>query len=396
MAKSYARTYIFAMRKIAVVFLLFAAVRVSGATVTVGCPGGSPGTYASITAALAALDAQGPHTIHVSGTCTETVLLDQRERVTIQGPATVAGAGTAPAFDVRDSGIIALRNLTARGTRAAISVANRSTVTLAGIVAENATNGYAIDAFGGAVVNGGGVNAADFVTMRNSRAGMRCERCVAFFSGNLTIENNTFEGMNIDSGRVELFGAQPPSPGGLNIVRNNGNNGINVTNGGVLDLGRENHIQNNAASGILLTTGSIANINGLTIVEGHPRSGIAVLMSSKLHAFGAKVRNNGVVTDMFRSGVSATHNSLVWMSNSEITGTTGRGLTVDSGSTARLDNMTFSGNTELNVRVMTGGIFESIGGNSIPAASVVCDGTAIVFGDLTGIAEFECDKDKKK
>lgn len=380
------------MRHIAAFLSLTLAASLSAATVTVGCPGGSPGTFASINAALATLDAQGPHTILVSGTCTETVALNQRERLTIQGPATVQGGGTAPAFEIRDSAVVALRNLTTRGTRAAISIANQSSVTLAGIVAENATNGFAIDAFGGATLNGGGFNATDFVTMRNSRSGMRCERCVAFFSGHVTIENNTFEGLAIDGGRVEFFGAQPPGPGGLNIIRNNGGNGINVTGGGVADFGRENHIQNNGFSGILMTTGGITNINGPTIVENHPRNGIAALMSSKLHTFGAKIRNNGSATDQFRCGVSATHNSLLWMSNTEITGTTGRGMLVDSGSTARLDNMTFSNNSELNVRVLTGGILESITGNTIPAPSIVCDETAIVFGDLTGIADFKCKK----
>ncbi|HEX2061399.1 MAG TPA: hypothetical protein VHK90_11710, partial [Thermoanaerobaculia bacterium] len=236
----------------------------------------------------------------------------------------------------------------------------------------------------------------DFVTLRNSRAGMRCVQCSAFFPGHLTIENNTFDGLVVNSGRVGIFGAQAPLPGGLNVIRNNGGNGISVSNGGLVDLGRENHIQNNGLSGIILTNGGIANINGPTIIEGHPRTGIAVLMSSKLHTIGAKIRNNGVATDEFRTGVSGTHNSLVWMSNSEITGTTGRGMTIDSGATARLDNMMFSGNTELNVRVATGGIFESIGGNTIPATSIVCDATAIVFGNLTGIAGFECEKATKK
>lgn len=383
------------------------------ATVTVGCPGGTPGDYSSITAAVAALDVTGPHTINVSGSCLESVVLDQRQRLTIQGPATVQGTGNAAGFVIRNSAVIALRNLTVRGVNAAISIANQSSVTLSGIVAENATNGFALDAFGGATLNGGGANATDFLTLRNSRSGMRCERCVAFFAGHVTVEDNTGDGMVVDGGRIELSGQQPaqsPGPGaigGPNIIRNNGNNGINISSGGIVEFGRENFIQNNAGSGALLTTGSVLNFFGNvlpdgvtkmgTIVEGHPRTGVAVLMNSTFRASGPhRIRNNGLATDEFRSGVSATHNSLAWLGGAEITNQTGRGLTIDSGSTGRLDHVTFSGISEMAIRVQTGGILESLGSNSIPATSIVCDGTAIVFGDLTGVAPFECEKDKKK
>ena len=48
------------------------------------CPGGGPGVYPSINAALSALDSQGPNSITVAGTCTENIYLDKRERLVIQ------------------------------------------------------------------------------------------------------------------------------------------------------------------------------------------------------------------------------------------------------------------------------------------------------------------------
>ena len=70
------------MRIASAFFLLFLTATSYAAAVTVGCPGGSPGDYPSINAALAALDFVGPHTVTVSGTCTETVVLTDRERIT--------------------------------------------------------------------------------------------------------------------------------------------------------------------------------------------------------------------------------------------------------------------------------------------------------------------------
>jgi len=55
-------------------FLLPAAAHAANATV--GCPGGSGGTYPSITAALSTLDPHGPNTITVSGTCVENIFID--------------------------------------------------------------------------------------------------------------------------------------------------------------------------------------------------------------------------------------------------------------------------------------------------------------------------------
>ena len=67
--------------------LLVAAGSSEAAIVTGNCDTGF-----SINAALATLDRVGPHTIEVTGTCREQVLIDQRDRVTIQGP--VGGTAT--------------------------------------------------------------------------------------------------------------------------------------------------------------------------------------------------------------------------------------------------------------------------------------------------------------
>jgi len=376
--------------------------------VTVGCAGGPPGDYPTITAAVAALDLDGPHTITVSGTCSESVLLDQRERLTIDGPATVNG-GAQPAFVIRNSAHVLLRALTTSGPSSAISIGNHSSVTLMGVIAENATNGFAVDAFGGAIVNVNGPIASAPSMFRNSANGMRCEACTAFFSGFVTIENNTNVGLLIDSGRVETSGQQPawtggPAGGGPTIIRNNFN-GVSVTSGGHFEMGRYNLIENNTASGIILTGGTASLFGNLlpdgtasaTTIQGNDRNAVSALFNSTLRAQGPhKFLNNGAAAVPFRAGVSATHSSVVVLSGVAVTGSTGPGVSLDSTSNARLDATTISGNSEEAVRLVHGSLLEFLANNSVPAPSVTCDGTSIVFGDLTGVAAFECDKATKK
>lgn len=394
------------MRIVAAFLSSFLTVASYAASVTVGCPGGAPGDYPTITAALGALDLDGPHTISVSGTCTESVLLRGRERIVIQGPATVIGAGNQPAFTIRGGDDLTLRNLVTRGLFTAISIANNADVTLLGITAENAGN-FALDVFGGASVALGGANAADAVTLRNSGMGMRCESCVAFLAGWVTIENHIgAAGLVIEGGRVEGIGQRPASPsgptqGGPIVVRNNALNGVSVSNRGVFELARANMIQNNGLSGIILNDGA-ANLIGSftpggtpmgTAIEGNQRNAVSVLFNSTLRASGPNVfQNNGNAGVPFSGGVSATHSSMVFLTGGTISGSTGPGVSADALTTVRLDAMTIHD----GVRLTHGSALESIGNNDVPAPSIACDGTSIVFGDFAGVAPFECEKAVKK
>ena len=74
---------------IALVLGALPPIRSWAADLQVVCPGGGPGVYSSINAALSALDSQGPNSITVAGTCNENIFLDKRERLVIQAaPAT--------------------------------------------------------------------------------------------------------------------------------------------------------------------------------------------------------------------------------------------------------------------------------------------------------------------
>jgi hypothetical protein len=193
--------------------------------------------------------------------------------------------------------------------------------------------------------------------------------------------------------------------GGPTTVRNNAFHGVNVTNRGVLEMARLNVIENNGGSGIFLTDSS-ANLIGSftpdgtpmgTIVQGNARNGVTALFNSTFRGSGPNtLQNNGSPSDEFRAGVSSTHSSMVFMTGGTISGNTGPGISADALVTVRLNGVTMTGNSEQAVRLTHGSALESIGGNTIPAPSVTCDGTSMAFGDFTGVAEFECDKATKK
>jgi hypothetical protein len=81
--------------------VLLAASSASAADLTVICPGGGPGAYPSITAALNAItNNAGPNSISVSGTCTENVFIFNQTNLNIHnapGSAAVITNAASPA-----------------------------------------------------------------------------------------------------------------------------------------------------------------------------------------------------------------------------------------------------------------------------------------------------------
>jgi len=73
--------------------VLLAASSASAANLTVICPGGGPGAYPSITAALSAItNNAGPNSITVSGTCTENIFIrNQNDLFIHNAPGSTAG-----------------------------------------------------------------------------------------------------------------------------------------------------------------------------------------------------------------------------------------------------------------------------------------------------------------
>src|SRR5260370_13088098 len=137
------------------------------------CPGGGPGAYPSINAALKVLDSQGPNSITVTGTCTENIFLDKRERLVIQ-----AAPGQAATIVAADPTAIVLQTFGSQG------------VVLSGLVPQGGVNG--------AIVNqGSDVSMLNCTLQQNSSDGL-----VSQIVSTLVIENNTMQ--NNGGNRISL------------------------------------------------------------------------------------------------------------------------------------------------------------------------------------------------
>ena len=156
------------------------------ATVAVDCSGGTPGAFTTITAALAALDQQGPHTINVTGTCTESVSVFRRERLTIQASLTGAtiewSATTQPALGITGSNNIVVRGLTVRGSTVWIDT---STVAIDQVTVVHSGTQSVM------VVGGSTVRMTSSVIEDSTNEGLGLEPGASAQLGDVTVRRNT-------------------------------------------------------------------------------------------------------------------------------------------------------------------------------------------------------------
>ena len=118
------------------------------ADLQVVCPGGGPGVYPSINAALSALDSQGPNSITVAGTCTENIFLDKRERLVIQ-----AAPGQTATIVAADPSAIVLQTFGSQG------------VVLSSLVFQGGVNGVIVN-------QGSNVSMLNCTVQQNSSDGL--------------------------------------------------------------------------------------------------------------------------------------------------------------------------------------------------------------------------------
>lgn len=402
------------------VFISLFATSTFATDVTVGCPGGSPGQFPSITAALNSLDLFGPHTIIVTGTCTENLIIADRNRLTITAPngriATVnAAAPSDTVILLFRAHQISLNNLIVQGGSTGIQVALASDAVIQNCkVQNNSGDGVLMQSnstldlenstsqkngrAGLSAESDSNVTLSTFPTQRihfnnNGYAGINVDRSYLQINfGTVTVENNIGPAIFASGGRLLLFGDNPNGIGSL--FRSNGE-GIDFFNATSATFFGLNKITNNGAVGLQVQGSSLQLYGGAlpngspdgTLIEGHTTLGVNVTSSADVMFDGSHtIRRNGTLgaDPTFASGLRVSRASATISGGTKITGNIGPGILSDFNSSVQIGpNATISGNTDVGVR-----LFHMSAGNIIaPFTSnqlVTCDNTSLLFGDVAG------------
>lgn len=410
-------------------FLLPTAAR--AANVTVDCSGATPGAFSSITAALNTLNSEGPNAITVMGTCTENVVIDNRERLNIQAPsgqtATINAADPSqPVLEIFASHGIVLMGLVLQGGQTGLELDGASEVFIQGFTVQNNSSD-------GVVVQGGNVLIVQDSTIQNnggnglSDAAGSSVTLATFPAQRIRILGNAGDGIDVDGsflqvnfgtldvennagaaiaqlgGRLLVFGGGSVSGG--NLFQGNGE-GIDVFNAGSAQFFGRNTIRNNGDVGLQVLGSSVA-FNGrilpdgtfnATVIEGHATVGVNVVRLGELTMNGPhQIQNNGTATadPTLRGGIRMIRGSLTLTRGVQISNNTGPGIRADQNTGVSVTSITDSNNSEQGVKVgrqSVAGFFPplTIVGNGV--ASISCDTTSLVFGDLTGITNINCNQ----
>jgi len=342
----------------------------------VGCPGGSGGTYPSINAALNAIGQTGPHTITVTGTCPESVSLSNARSILITAPApggaTIVGFQDSDTFDIGLSQDITLQNLEIRGNAAS-------------------SFGFGVSIFTNSQVNILACNVHD-----NPDGGVSADSDSAVVLRNTTLQNSS----NGDG--LDLTNSSSADMGINTTIQNNAGVGIFVSHSSII-IRRQNLIQNNAGGvGIFALDVSKVQIQTVvpalfTTIQGHSVNGIQMGDQTMLRMQGGPhaIQGNGFAcpTDPTCGGIFAIRNSTLRLAAGNISGNQGSGISVEQLVDFGLSGTIVSNNTGDGVHIRRISVGEFVGGNTVTGngqASVSCDTTSEVVGDLSTFSNIAC------
>ena len=402
----------------------------SAASVSVNCNNPKPGTFPSITAALASLIPAGPNVITVQGTCKENVFIGYFQNVTIQSAAghtaVIENASNPAGIVLQAFGCrgLFLLNLVIQGGGNGLLVNQASEVVVEGLVVQNNSSDGATAQVGSTLgvesskfINNGG-NGLTVASMSNATLATLPGETILFSGnagngidvdasslqvnfGSVRADHNAGAGMSASNGQLLIFGGSTSTGG--NVFFDNGE-GIDLFDTSSARFFGTNLIQNNGEVGLQVVSGSSAHFFGqllpdgtvsATTIQGHTGPGVNVVRSSTATFDGpAVIRRNGSTGDELRSGIRVRNSTVTMDSGATVEGNTGPGILADEGSTLNvLAGTAIRQNTEdgVNMTIQSNGDFIqpiSIVGNG--GASIACDTTSVAFGDFTGIKNVDC------
>jgi hypothetical protein len=402
----------------------------SAATVSVNCNSPKPGTFPSITAALASLNPAGPNLITVQGTCKENVFIGYYQNLTVQSApgqtAVVENAANPANIVIQAFGCrgLVLQNLVIRGGSVGLLINQASEAVIQNLVLkDNTSDGLVaqinstLGVDSGKFINNGG-NGLTVAAMSNATLASSPGATI-LFSGNagngidvdaaslqvnfgaIHVDHNAGAALAAFNGQLLMFGGSSSSGG--SVFQDNGE-GIDLFDTSSARFFGTNLIQNNGEVGLQVVNGSSVDFLGQTLpdgtasattIQGHSGPGVNVVRSSAATFDGPHlIRRNGSASDELRSGIRVEHSNITMENGATVAGNTGPGIVAGEGSTVNvLANAVIRNNTEDGV-LMTiqsnAGFTQpiSIVGNG--GASISCDTTSVAFGDFTGIKNVDC------
>ena len=403
-----------------VVSVLVAAGPASAADLTVICPGGGPGAYPSITAALNAItNNEGPNSIAVSGTCTENVFIfNQKNLYIYNAPGTTAVITNAanPAqitVQLFGSRLVTFNGLSIQGGNPGLFVNQGSDLQMFNSVIEKNVGDGALALiksdlnFGDSCIirnNGGNglvvgdsslvVVMSPIQILNNNGPGVNVfsSGYVKFqFTGGHTIEGNGGTAIlaNVD-GHVFLQSIAHPT-----VISNNGGDGLAFLQGSTGRVDGQNTIENNGALGVRVDSSTVTffgDSNGSTTIAGH-RFGVGVSSGGELTFDGPhQITGNGTLTN--EGGIHVERSSLSLQNGATVSSNTGIGILGDAHSGVVLGpSASVTGNSSGGIRLrhqslvgLTGPV--TIQGNG--SANIVCDGSSLAYGQLAGLTGVQC------
>jgi hypothetical protein len=369
--------------------------------VTVGCPGGGGGTYASITAALGALPPNGPNSITVTGTCNENVSISDMRSLTILGGAKIVQPQDSNTFDIARSQNITLVNLE-----------------IAGVPGSTAGSG------------GGGVSISEASDVQITRCdihnnegfGVSANHESVLSVINTNIHNNTpGDGLDVGGNSIaDVRGTTIQNNGCAGFLGGACGIGVFVARNSVVSLRghlqdgapRNTLIENNGDIGILARLLSTVALdfgppNPVTTVQGHNIVGIYIMEGAHLQVNGPSlIQGNGggcpPQTPIPCGGIFASGNATLELNGfGTISGNHGAGIWVEQGTNLHLGGgVTVSNNTGdgVDIRKISIGDFtpipasgsntNTITGNG--GTNIFCDARSLAVGNLSGFSKVSC------
>ncbi len=323
----------------AVLILYPGAAVAQNYTVVCGNPN-APADFHSLNDAIWSMDRAGPHTLTVSGTCQERVMIgdgtfSQSNLYIKAAPGQNAvitpppgGQGKGWVMQICGAHEIALERLTITGGNIGIAVCDASHFDSGGLVIEN-----------------------------NTTAGVQVGwNSTVFLSDGTVIRNNGWYGVIADRSNVALYGSIAPD-GTVRTVTVEGHSRYGVyAEGSVFSVVGPVVIRNNGTA-------------------GSPSAGIALTRGSSLHS--SPMRDMG----------------------SEISGNNAPGIVVDISSTASLNYANISNNGGPGVQIQRLSSAELGPGTTLTGNggfAVTCDSSSWLVGNLTGVAPLECKNTEAK